>query len=112
LLEKMTEPCGHLSLFLGSKALDGSWRKISHWLGSELKAPEIVPWEKQSDDKRLGHRGALKQRHPCWYKIRQDLVLIALLARASSVGEVIEWGGGCRPVLGHEYVGSHFRDRL
>lgn len=43
LLEKMTEPCGHLSLFLGSKALDGSWRKISHWLGSELKAPEIVP---------------------------------------------------------------------
>jgi hypothetical protein len=39
----MTEPCGHLSLFLGSKALDGSWRKISHWLGSELKAPEIVP---------------------------------------------------------------------
>jgi len=37
LLEKMTEPCGHLSLFLGSKALDGSWRKISRWLGSDLK---------------------------------------------------------------------------
>jgi poly(3-hydroxyalkanoate) synthetase len=33
LLEKMTEPCGHLSLFLGSKALGGAWRKISHWLG-------------------------------------------------------------------------------
>ena len=43
LLEKMTEPCGHLSLFLGSKALDGSWRKISRWLSSELKEPEIVP---------------------------------------------------------------------
>ena len=43
LLEKMTEPCGHLSLFLGSKVLGGSWRKISHWLGSELKEPEIVP---------------------------------------------------------------------
>jgi poly(3-hydroxyalkanoate) synthetase len=43
LLEKMTEPCGHLSLFLGSKVLDGSWRRISHWLGSELKEPEIVP---------------------------------------------------------------------
>ena len=42
LLEKMTEPCGHLSLFLGSKALDGSWRKISHWLGCELKAPGVV----------------------------------------------------------------------
>ena len=43
LLEQMTEPCGHLSLFLGSKALDGSWRKISRWLGGELKEPEIVP---------------------------------------------------------------------
>lgn len=43
LLEKMTEPCGHLSLFMGSKVLDGSWRKISHWLGGELKEPEIVP---------------------------------------------------------------------
>jgi poly(3-hydroxyalkanoate) synthetase len=42
-LDKITEPCGHLSLFLGSKALDGSWRKISHWLSSELKEPEIVP---------------------------------------------------------------------
>jgi poly(3-hydroxyalkanoate) synthetase len=42
LLEKMTEPCGHLSLSLGSKVLDGAWRKISHWLGSELKGPEIV----------------------------------------------------------------------
>ena len=43
LLEKMTEPCGHLSLFLGSKAIDGSWRKISRWLSSELKEPEIGP---------------------------------------------------------------------
>jgi poly(3-hydroxyalkanoate) synthetase len=42
LFEKMTEPCGHLSLFLGSRVLDGAWRKISHWLGSELKEPEIV----------------------------------------------------------------------
>ena len=42
-LEKMTEPCGHLSLFLGSRTLDGPWRRISRWLGSELKEPAIVP---------------------------------------------------------------------
>jgi poly(3-hydroxyalkanoate) synthetase len=43
LLEKITEPCGHLSLFLGSRVLDRAWREISHWLGSELKELEIVP---------------------------------------------------------------------
>jgi poly(3-hydroxyalkanoate) synthetase len=41
-LEKMTEPCGHLSLFLGTKSLEGAWRRISHWLGSDLKAPETA----------------------------------------------------------------------
>jgi poly(3-hydroxyalkanoate) synthetase len=45
-LEKVTEPCGHLSLFLGSKALDGAWRKISQWLRSELKEPGDRPLRK------------------------------------------------------------------
>ena len=43
LLEKITEPCGHLSLFPRVQAVDGSSRKISHWLSSKLKEPEIVP---------------------------------------------------------------------
>jgi len=31
-LVKLSEPCGHLSLFLGTNVLDGPWRKIAHWL--------------------------------------------------------------------------------
>jgi poly(3-hydroxyalkanoate) synthetase len=31
-LEMATEPCGHLSLFLGAKTLAGSWRRIARWL--------------------------------------------------------------------------------
>ncbi len=34
-LVKMTEPCGHLSLFLGANVLDGPWRKIAHWLAQD-----------------------------------------------------------------------------
>lgn len=36
-LEMATEPCGHLSLFIGAKVLGGTWRKIAHWLGHDLK---------------------------------------------------------------------------
>jgi poly(3-hydroxyalkanoate) synthetase len=36
-LEMATEPCGHLSLFLGADVLGGTWRKIAHWLNSDLK---------------------------------------------------------------------------
>lgn len=35
-LECGTEPCGHLGLFMGSKALAGSWRRIAGWLQSDL----------------------------------------------------------------------------
>jgi poly(3-hydroxyalkanoate) synthetase len=31
-IEMATEPCGHLSLFLGAKVLDGTWRRIADWL--------------------------------------------------------------------------------
>jgi poly(3-hydroxyalkanoate) synthetase len=36
LIEMATEPCGHLSLFLGRKTLAGIWRRIAQWLGSDL----------------------------------------------------------------------------
>jgi poly(3-hydroxyalkanoate) synthetase len=36
-LVKMTEPCGHLSLFLGADVLDGAWRNIAHWLLEDLR---------------------------------------------------------------------------
>ncbi len=31
-----TEPCGHLGLFMGCRALAGSWRRIARWLQSDL----------------------------------------------------------------------------
>jgi poly(3-hydroxyalkanoate) synthetase len=31
-IEMVTEPCGHLSLFLGARTLDGTWRRIARWL--------------------------------------------------------------------------------
>ncbi len=34
-LVKMTEPCGHLSLFLGATVLDGAWRRIAQWLSQD-----------------------------------------------------------------------------
>lgn len=34
-LTEMTEPCGHLSLFLGAKALGGAWQEIAQWLTRE-----------------------------------------------------------------------------
>ncbi|WP_431015807.1 alpha/beta fold hydrolase [Bradyrhizobium pachyrhizi] len=35
-LQCHTEPCGHLGLFMGCKALAGSWRRIARWLQSDL----------------------------------------------------------------------------
>jgi poly(3-hydroxyalkanoate) synthetase len=35
LIEMATEPCGHLSLFLGRKTLTGTWLRIAQWLGSD-----------------------------------------------------------------------------
>jgi poly(3-hydroxyalkanoate) synthetase len=32
-IEMATEPCGHLSLFLGAQVLGGTWRRIADWLG-------------------------------------------------------------------------------
>lgn len=31
-IEMATEPCGHLSLFLGARTLGGVWRRIARWL--------------------------------------------------------------------------------
>ncbi len=35
-LERGTEPCGHLGLFMGCKALSNSWRRIVRWLQSDI----------------------------------------------------------------------------
>ncbi|UGY20577.1 alpha/beta fold hydrolase [Bradyrhizobium septentrionale] len=35
-LRRETEPCGHLGLFMGCRALAGSWRRIARWLQSDL----------------------------------------------------------------------------
>lgn len=35
-LEQACEPCGHLSLFMGRKALGHSWRRIARWLQADI----------------------------------------------------------------------------
>jgi poly(3-hydroxyalkanoate) synthetase len=35
-LERACEPCGHLSLFMGRKALRHSWRRIARWLQADI----------------------------------------------------------------------------
>lgn len=40
-LVKITEPCGHLSLFLGAVVLDEAWRNIARWLDQDLNEPQI-----------------------------------------------------------------------
>ena len=40
-LVKMTEPGGHLGLFLGADVLGGSWREIAYWLRQDLSEPQI-----------------------------------------------------------------------
>jgi poly(3-hydroxyalkanoate) synthetase len=34
-IEMVTEPCGHLSLFLGARTIGGAWRRIAHWLNRD-----------------------------------------------------------------------------
>jgi len=35
-IEMVTEPCGHLSLFLGTETIKRSWTRIARWLGEAL----------------------------------------------------------------------------
>jgi len=35
-IEMVTEPCGHLSLFLGARTIDGAWRRIADWLNRDM----------------------------------------------------------------------------
>ena len=41
-LVSITEPGVHLGLFLGANVLDGSWRKIAHWLHQDLGERQIT----------------------------------------------------------------------
>jgi poly(3-hydroxyalkanoate) synthetase len=36
-IEIATEPCSHLSLFLGARTIATTWRRIGHWLGHDLQ---------------------------------------------------------------------------
>jgi len=47
-IEMMTEPCDHLSLFLGAKTLARSWPRIAQWLSAE----------------RAHSKGVLNRSHP------------------------------------------------
>ncbi|MGA2287377.1 alpha/beta fold hydrolase [Bradyrhizobium sp.] len=38
-LEKITEPCGHLNLFLGAEVIHGAWGQIAGWLRRDLGEP-------------------------------------------------------------------------
>ena len=40
-IEMATEPCGHLSLFIGAETVKASWRRIAKWLGAELTGPRL-----------------------------------------------------------------------
>jgi poly(3-hydroxyalkanoate) synthetase len=42
-LMKMTEPCGHLSLYLGAEVLDRAWPSIARWLIRDLNEPQVAP---------------------------------------------------------------------
>jgi poly(3-hydroxyalkanoate) synthetase len=35
-LERVCEPCGHLSLFMGRKVLSHSWRRVARWLQADI----------------------------------------------------------------------------
>jgi poly(3-hydroxyalkanoate) synthetase len=40
-LLKMTEPCGHLSLYLGADVLGHAWPNIARWLARDLNEPSL-----------------------------------------------------------------------
>jgi poly(3-hydroxyalkanoate) synthetase len=42
-LMKMTEPCGHLSLYLGAEVLGRAWPSIARWLIRDLNEPQTAP---------------------------------------------------------------------
>jgi poly(3-hydroxyalkanoate) synthetase len=35
-LERASEPCGHLSLFMGRNVLGHSWRRVARWLQADI----------------------------------------------------------------------------
>ncbi|VIO80984.1 Poly(3-hydroxyalkanoate) polymerase subunit PhaC [Bradyrhizobium ivorense] len=41
--ERATEPCGHLGLFMGCKALNNSWRRIARWLQADIGDASEAP---------------------------------------------------------------------
>ncbi|WP_430650041.1 alpha/beta fold hydrolase [Bradyrhizobium ivorense] len=41
--ERATEPCGHLGLFMGCKALNNSWRRIARWLQADIGDTSEAP---------------------------------------------------------------------
>jgi poly(3-hydroxyalkanoate) synthetase len=51
---KMIEPCGHLSLFLGTEVLGRAWPDIARWLVRDLNEPQLVLG--RDDAPRLGGR--------------------------------------------------------
>lgn len=40
-VRKMTEACGHLSLFLGAQTLSRAWPRIARWLLRDLSEPQL-----------------------------------------------------------------------
>jgi hypothetical protein len=52
-----TEPCGHLSLFLGAGLLGGTWRRIAHWLGQDAAIATAHTAEKRNYRHDCGWRG-------------------------------------------------------
>src|SRR5271169_543711 len=44
-LMKMTEPCEHLSLYLGAEVLGRAWPDIARWLVQDLNEPQVSPVE-------------------------------------------------------------------
>jgi poly(3-hydroxyalkanoate) synthetase len=36
-IETAIAPCGHLSLFLGARTINGAWRRIAAWLGQDAQ---------------------------------------------------------------------------
>jgi pimeloyl-ACP methyl ester carboxylesterase len=54
-LAKMTEPCGHLSLYLGAEVLGRAWPDIAHWLIRGLDEANLN--EANLNESRIGPAG-------------------------------------------------------
>jgi len=57
-LVKMTEACGHLSLFLGTDVLGHAWPNIARFLVQELDEPQLG--STRMDAPGMGARGIQK----------------------------------------------------